>query len=277
MAGILGMWRMFAGGVMGGLVGVGALVVLNHPDFAAQAASVEPTLQGIDNPQLRMPVAPGLLLPSGVKGAFCAIAFFGVLAGTGDFAAYLTANPDRCPLNGQLLAFISMVAAGTMFVVVSLFTCKEDYDLDRLLHRGQYAIEELVTPASPTAVHHRFSWKRLIGIDEHYARRDKVIAGGIFFYTLFWKVLAVIILVWNLAIWRWPDLWWFNWSYATGIYLPYALGFLTTIWFTWGTSRDIVRLFRALRAVKRNDADDGRVRDHHNAGEPEPPANNQKE
>lgn len=399
MAGVLGMWRMFASAVMGGLVGVGALVVLNHPDFAAQAARVEESLRHIDNPQLRtqlrMPVALGLLLPPGVKGAFCAIAFFGVLAGMGsamhsfgstfiqdvllpfrkqqlapkqhirilrwavtgvglfaiffsivfefrdylqlvtmligalylggigavvlgglywkkgttqgawaalitgvtlallglalqqvwdmlhpwllnlagvsDFADYLAANPERCPLNGQILAFISMVAAGTMYIVVSLATGRGDFEMDRMLHRGQYAIEKLDTPDEPTTVHHRFSWKRLIGIDQHYTRGDKVIAGGIFFYTLFWKVVAAVILVWNLAFWRWPDLWWFNYTYVTGIYIPFAIGIFTTIWFTWGAIRDMIHLFRALRTVTRNDADDGMVRNHHNVGEPEPP------
>lgn len=87
MAAVLGAWRGFAGAVMGGLVCGGALVVLNHPDFAAQAAAVEAKLAPIDNPQLqtqlRMPVALGLLLPPGVKGAYRAIALFGVLAGMG--------------------------------------------------------------------------------------------------------------------------------------------------------------------------------------------------
>jgi len=396
MAAVLGSWRQFASAVMGGLLCVGALVVLHHPEFASKSAAVELALNRIDSPQLqsqfRMPVALSILLPSGVKGAFCAIAFFGVLAGMGGsmhsfgstliqdvilpfrrkpldakqhirilrwavtgigmfaiclsivfkfrdylqmvlvllsaiylggigsvvlgalywkrattqgawaalitgftcailgevlqqgwsviqpwllsvaghgvFADYLAAYPIRCPLNGQVLSFICMIMSGTMFLIVSLLTCKESYDMDRMLHRGQYAIEKLDTPDEPTRVHHRFSWKRLIGFDEHYTRGDKVIAGGIFFYTLFWQIVAVVILVWNLAVWRWPDRWWFNYTFFANIYIPFALGLLTTIWFTWGATRDMIHLFRSLRTVARNDADDGTVRNHHNLGEP---------
>jgi len=84
MAGILGMWRGFAGGVMGGLVAIGALTLLHHPDFHATAAAVQQQLSGISNPQLqtqlRMPLALGMLLPWR-QSAFLAIALFGLVAG----------------------------------------------------------------------------------------------------------------------------------------------------------------------------------------------------
>ena len=49
--------------------------------------------------------------------------------------------------------------------------------------------------------------------------------------------------------------------------LGFGLGIGTTIWFLIGGAADVVKLFRALRTRKRNDADDGRVVNGRNAGE----------
>ncbi len=387
MAGILGMWRQFAGVVMGGLVSVGALTLLNHPAFADKAAAVQQQLSRISNPQLqtqlRMPLALGMLLPIGAKGAFLAIALFGLvagmgsamlnfgstviqdvvlpfrktafepqqhirilrwavigigvfallfsaiykpvdyltmilalfgaiylggigaptlgglywkkgttqgaytslitgatvallgqllqqgwtwiaphlaqLAGPGPCAEYLTAHAARCPLNGQILAFISVFCAGSSYVVVSLITCKQNYDMDRLLHRGKYAVASDVQLQQP-AVRGRFWWlAKFIGIDEQYTRGDKFLAWGMFSWSAFWQILAVIILAWNLFLKRWSDHWWFNYTWATGIILPLAIGVATTVWFTFGGTIDLFRLLKALRLVKPDHSDDGRV------------------
>jgi SSS family solute:Na+ symporter len=88
MAQILGTWRGFSYGAMATLASIGAFTLLHHPDFAAQQHLVESHLQGIDNAhiqaQMRMPMALGLLLASGIKGAFCAVAIFGILSSQGE-------------------------------------------------------------------------------------------------------------------------------------------------------------------------------------------------
>ena len=87
MASILGNWRYFSYNSMWVLVSIGAFTLLHHSDFATQQAAVTHGLGGITNPQLqtqmRMPMALGILLAPGVRGAFCAIVFFGMLAGQG--------------------------------------------------------------------------------------------------------------------------------------------------------------------------------------------------
>jgi SSS family solute:Na+ symporter len=87
MASVLGNWRYFNSNAMWVLVSIGAFTLLHHPDFAVQQAVVAHGLENITNPQLqtqmRMPMALGVLLSPGVRGAFCAIVFFGMLAGQG--------------------------------------------------------------------------------------------------------------------------------------------------------------------------------------------------
>jgi hypothetical protein len=63
---------------------IGAFTILHHPDFAGYQSVVNGRLSEVASPQLqtqmRMPLALGVLLSSGVKGAFCAVALFGLLA-----------------------------------------------------------------------------------------------------------------------------------------------------------------------------------------------------
>ncbi len=87
MAQILGNWRGMSYAAMGTLVSIAAFTVLTHPDFSAQQAVVEEGVRGISDQamqgQLRLPMALGLLLAPGVKGAFCAVLLFGVIASQG--------------------------------------------------------------------------------------------------------------------------------------------------------------------------------------------------
>jgi hypothetical protein len=49
--------------------------------------------------------------------------------------------------------------------------------------------------------------------------------------------------------------------------LTLAIGCATTVWFLIGVTRDLRALVATLKKAKRNDADDGTVRGHHNTGE----------
>ena len=87
MAQILGNWRGYSYVAMAVLTAIAAFTVLNHSDFAVQQAQINSTLTNIGSPQLqtqmRMPIALGVLLAPGVRGAFCAVLLFGLLASQG--------------------------------------------------------------------------------------------------------------------------------------------------------------------------------------------------
>ena len=91
---------------------------------------------------------------------------------------------DRFPLNGIQISFFGSIIAMAVYAGVSLLTCHEDYNMDRLLHRGRYAIasEQKAAPKFRDGL----SWSRLIGIDEHFSRGDKWITGGLFGWSLLW-------------------------------------------------------------------------------------------
>jgi SSS family solute:Na+ symporter len=136
-------------------------------------------------------------------------------------------------------------------------TCRADFNLAKMLHRGQYAVDANGNPAPVPAQPPR-TLRELLGIDEHFTRGDKILAAAMFSYVMGWFVVFVVVSVWNI-IHIWPDERWSNFWYYTQILLPIALGTVTSVWFSIGCVRDLRRLFRRLKTLQRNPDDDGRV------------------
>ena len=67
------------------------------------------------------------------------------------------------PLNGQILALVATLAAIGVYVAVSLVTCRRPHDMDKLLHRGRYALAEDGIPL-PEVVKPPRTWQSLIGV-----------------------------------------------------------------------------------------------------------------
>lgn len=150
------------------------------------------------------------------------------------------------PLNGQVLWFLAILASIVVYVVVSLLTNREDFNLDRMLHRGPWAVREDCDLSATSLPDQPYTWRqRLTGTDRHFTRGDRRIGGLLFGWNLVWLAAFIVVTVWNL-IDPWPDQWW--WYYAKlCLLLAPVLGIPTTLWLSWGGVRDLVRLFRRLR------------------------------
>lgn len=173
-------------------------------------------------------------------------------------------GPDACPLSGQEMYFLTMLGALTLYVVVSLLTCREPFNLERMLHRGIYAREPQAggKPAGPRVR----GWRVLLGITPEYTRGDRVLAWSVFLYTMLQFVLFVFVAVTNLVS-RWPkEYFYLYWKYVT-VAQSLLVGLVSTIWFTWGGARGLWRLFRQLDAIQRDVLDDGRVVGHVSAAD----------
>jgi SSS family solute:Na+ symporter len=188
--------------------------------------------------------------------------------GPGAWGEYFTAHADKCPLNGQELSVITAAIAGTGYIVVSLATCRKDFNLEEMLHRGKYRLpsEDILMgiPEKSQSFLHRF-----LQIDEHFTRGDKWLVIGTFGWTTFMTLVALVVLFWRLFLGRLSRDWWFNYTMITGVWVTLVIGVITTVWFLIGVTRDLINLFHTLETVKRSDSDDGTVRNHHNVGEPE--------
>ena len=166
------------------------------------------------------------------------------------------------PLNGMQISFFSSLIAAGSYVVVSLLTCRRDFNMDRMLHRGAYAeIKKAVGDEHglPAAANRKVSpWGRLIGFDRNFTLGDKWITGLLFFLSMFFVAIFGVGTVWNFIA-PWPLHVWSTYWHIVGIWYPVFMAVVTGIWFTWGGIRDIKDLFRRLKSGHVNHLDDGTV------------------
>jgi solute:Na+ symporter, SSS family len=208
---------------------------------------------------------------AGAWAALCAGSFLSV-SGILAREIYGTAFP----LNGTQVGFFSSLIALTLYVTVSLLTCREDFNMDKMLHRGPYALTPTVTDARVDAPAKALpAWTRMIGFDENFSRGDRWIAGSLFGWNMLWFAIFVFGSLWYLIA-PWPDSTWSVFWHISAVGLPVFISVVTAIWFTWGGVRDIRALFQRLAAQKIDHRDDGTVVGHHNLDEATLPAEPEK-
>lgn len=180
------------------------------------------------------------------------------------FSELSRAMPKTLDLGNEVWhSFIIICLAASTYVVVSLLTCKEPADMDRLLHRGKYRIDadhrDEAHAERPSLIN------RLIGIDSAYTLKDKIVAGFIFWWSMFCVVLNVALVIWHYVIgMHWPHLQmesaaWAQFWLWYGLIIPFLIAGGTLVWFSIGGFIDLKQFFHDLRFMKRDVHDDGTV------------------
>ncbi|MGE4490531.1 MAG: sodium:solute symporter [Kiritimatiellales bacterium] len=156
-------------------------------------------------------------------------------------------------INGLHMATFSVLVSIACYVVVSLLTSRKPFNMDKLLHRGEYAIEgERITRNLKRSL-----IERILGITDEFSRSDKVVYYGMTLWTVFWSLVFIIGTAYNLSHTVSPEAWRKWWKIHLGILL--SISVISTVWFTWGGIRDMFRLYRDLRVKNRDESDDGWV------------------
>jgi Na+/proline symporter len=175
-----------------------------------------------------------------------------------------TMDPVKFPINSYEILFICLVSGVLAYVLGSLLTYREPYNLERMLHRGKYSIDG-AKPVGKEGT--RWTWKtaasKLIGITPEFTFGDKVLSWSVFLFTFGYQIglCFIVVLIWNL-ISPWPIQWWSHYFFITSLWVAAVVGVITTVWFLIGGIMDTRRLFRDLKARTDNPLDDGRVKGH---------------
>ncbi len=170
-------------------------------------------------------------------------------------------------LTGQEMSFWIIVVVVLSYLLVSLLGGRRSFNMDRMLHRGKYAVagETSLSYKDGRTILEKLGWTR------EFTPSDKIVAGITLGWPLAWFVLFVIGNAWHLlrdgGIPK--ESWLGFWHYWT--WFIFASSIAVTAWFIVGGLRDVIYLYRRLGAAQANEADDGRVMDHHNVGEELPP------
>ncbi len=204
------------------------------------------------------------------KKATTAGAWTGFLTGFFLSMAGITAQQlygKSFPLNGAQISFFTMLIAVGSYVIVSLLTCREDFNLDRMLHRGAYAeINRELGEVTEKSTGRKVTWGKIIGYDHNFTLGDKWIAGGLFAWMMIFFAITVLGSLWYFIA-PWPVSVWSEFWRVNAIIIPVIMAVITAIWFTWGGIFDAIDLFRRLRTKRSNPLDNGAVINHHNMEE----------
>jgi solute:Na+ symporter, SSS family len=188
--------------------------------------------------------------------AWAALIAGAVLALIGISAPY---RLPHFPFNGMQVKVLAALSCIGIYCVVSLLTCRADFDMDRLLHRGKWAVAEDKPPANT----HPRGLGKLLGFNTDFTLSDKIVSGCMFFWSMFWLAVVLIGTVWN---WErpWSNEVWIHYWLVVGILLPLAITVVTFFWFGIGGVLDLRALFVRLSKMRRDVSDDGTVQETRN-------------
>ena len=156
-------------------------------------------------------------------------------------------------INGQWFWGISMAGASVVYIAVSLLGKREERDLDKLLHRGQYAIAEEVNVISEVPSR---GWK-VLGMGREFTRGDKIIYILNYVWTGGWLLVFIIGTVYNLTHEVSDDSWLAFWRIYLVIHVVVSSAII--LWFLIGGFRDLRRMNRRLKIADRDHRDTGFV------------------
>ena len=162
------------------------------------------------------------------------------------------------PVNPQWIWFITMTATTVIYYVFSL-AGNENFNMDKLLHRGKYAIAEDQTHINIPA-----KWyDKIFGITHEFSRFDRFIAYAIVGWFLAWMLVFAVGMVYGKVAEPGEIAWSKFWRIY--LYILFGLAIVSTIWFTLGGLRDMKNLFHTLKHQERDYNDTGLI--HHDSAD----------
>jgi SSS family solute:Na+ symporter len=174
-------------------------------------------------------------------------------------------------INGQVFWFIAMAAAIVIYILVSLLGKKQVFDMDKLLHRGKYVIEDEYKVIEKTPQR----GLKILGIGKEFTKGDKILYYATYTWILSWFFVFIIgttiNLTGNVSDESWMKFWY--------IYLAFniAVSIIVVFWFTIGGFKDLRAMFRRLKTMRRDHRDDGTVIGHVSAYEIEEKADSKEQ
>lgn len=182
----------------------------------------------------------------------------------------------KFPISSQEIYFLAMLFSIIIYIVVSKISCREKFNLEKMLHRGTYAthgtLEEQAIKENQILVSHELLKKKnifqkyldiLLGITNDYTHKDRALAWSVFIWTMFQFGVFIYQLISNVVFGYWSDEVWFKWWIYYTLPLMILYGVVTTIWFVIGGIVDLKKMFKILKnnIAKHNVMDNGEPHD----------------
>jgi SSS family solute:Na+ symporter len=168
--------------------------------------------------------------------------------------------------NLQVYWFYTMMICIGSYVVVSLLTFTKPFNLERMLYRGKYHVQDEHTRSEDPLP--RSLWMRVINITDEFSLMDRFLAIGLLVWFGFWLLVFVGVTIYSLlgpvlvpelvsekgfSAEVWAQFW------HAWVWINLILGIPITIWLIIGASLDLRKCYARLSTLKRDDTDDGSV------------------
>lgn len=164
------------------------------------------------------------------------------------------------PINGQVMFFISMASSLIMYFVVSLCG-KTNCNMDKLLHRGEYAVDgEVVIERKEVAGKKGFvrrAWEKLI--TSEFTVKDKMLYGVTLGWGVVWFGVFVVGCIAN-AIFDFSDQLWMGF-WKSWFFILFGTSIVVVGWLIVGGVKNVFEMFAILESRKADAQDDGWVGD----------------
>ncbi len=158
------------------------------------------------------------------------------------------------PINGQYFWGISMGVSTLVYIIVSMLNRKDDFNMDKMLHRGAYEIKEETVVVDVVPV----KGLKMLGMGKEFTKGDKFIYLTAYTWTFIWVVVFIIGTIFNLSG-DVPDSSWMSF-WKIFVYINLAASFVIIIWFAFGGIKDFKEMMHRLRTMVRDHKDDGTVK-----------------
>ncbi|MCB9857740.1 MAG: sodium:solute symporter [Phycisphaerales bacterium] len=163
---------------------------------------------------------------------------------------------------GAEMSMITLCCASATYVLVSLAQWRSKFNLDKLLHRGDYAMEGESSLSIRDA---RGFWERL-GFSKEFKGSDRAVVFVTLSWPLFWSIVFFSVLAYRSTRSISAEAWLSYWHVWTWVIL--ISGAIVTCWLSIGGFRDLRSLYRKLKTRSVDPRDDGFVDVEHAAAVP---------
>ena len=176
---------------------------------------------------------------------------------------FLVSISPTFPVNGQVLAFFAALASIIAYISFSLLIPAATVNMDKLLHRGEYAVQQeqkhFTARTECKAISRFWKW---IGVNREFSKADRFCFLVLFCHGMLglggFGVLLTLKLCGIMNVERWLYWWRLN------LWINLVLGIIGVAWVSVGGLIDLRKMFARLAVLQRDVKDDGWVEDSQN-------------
>jgi SSS family solute:Na+ symporter len=168
--------------------------------------------------------------------------------------AIRTMYPDF-PINEQWMSFITIVACAVSYIFVSLIGKVQDFDMDKLLHRGKYCVAGDIADSLQNNVR----GIKALGMTGEFSKADRLVYIGTMAWAIGWSIIFILVTVYALIFGIADKSWMIFWKIY--IILGLIIGIVFALWFAIGGIRDIKYMLHQFRTKVHDTGDTGCITD----------------